>query len=160
MLFRRGFKALIPCFTRTFMMKTPTSTTSVKPLMAATPARFMSAAADYIKELKSPEEWEKKVSKAIQDKPTILDFYAKWCGPCRTLDPVIKKHVEEAAGKINLVKVNIDECGDIAREFGVKAIPHIALLHKGKVVDYFVGVANDEMILKLFNQAKKLAGAQ
>ena len=59
----------------------------------------------------------------------------RWCGPCKTLDPVIEKYTKEAAGKLTLVKVNIDTCGDVAREMGVKAIPHVALMHKGKVVD-------------------------
>jgi len=124
-------------------------------LFKAMPKRFMGSQ-DYIKDLKTPEEWENKYVK--RNEPIVVEFYAKWCGPCKTLGPVIEKNINAGEGKITLVKVDIDECGDLAREMGVKAIPHVALFHKGKNIDYFVGVSNDEMIIKFFRQARKLAG--
>ncbi len=62
-------------------------------------------------------------------------FRDRWCGPCRTLAPIIEKNIQEAQGKITLVKVDVDHCGEVARELGVKAIPHVALIHKGKTID-------------------------
>eukprot|EP00826_Nyctotherus_ovalis_P044225 TRINITY_DN4764_c0_g5_i1.p1 TRINITY_DN4764_c0_g5~~TRINITY_DN4764_c0_g5_i1.p1 ORF type:complete len:118 (+),score=23.23 TRINITY_DN4764_c0_g5_i1:228-581(+) len=112
------------------------------------------------------KEWTELTSKSA-DTPIVLDFYAKysflsipcsWCGPSRTLDPLVEKNVRDAKGRLVLAKVNVDECGDLIHEFGVTAIPHLALVHRGRVVAQSVGVANDEKVIGLFRCAEKLAG--
>ena len=157
-MFSRTLKAFVPALRGAMKFSTfgmiQAGIKPKSPFLFSAQARFM-ATENYVKELKSPEEWE-KLSKKL-DTPTIIEFYAKWCGPCKTLGPVIEKNVKNAEGKIALVKVDIDECGEVAQEFEVKAIPHVSLYHKGKVVDYFVGVSNDETIIKFFREAKKLA---
>lgn len=64
--------------------------------------------------------------------------------------------MEEAKGKLILAKANVDECGDLIHDFGVSSIPHLALVHKGKVVTQSIGVTNDEMIIEFFKMAKEL----
>lgn len=120
---------------------------------------FKNFASAQVTNIKSPKEWADLVSKSGST-PIVLDFYAKWCGPSRTLDPVVEKNVKESGGKVTLAKANVDECGDLIHEFGVTAIPHLALVHKGKVVTQSVGITNDEIIIRFFRTAKKLTEAK
>ncbi len=66
---------------------------------------------------------EKKDWKFEGDKPAIIDFYAKWCGPCKQLSPIVEKIAKEYAGKIRVYKVDVDEQQFIAAAFGVQSIP-------------------------------------
>lgn len=75
--------------------------------------------------------------------PVIVDFYADWCGPCRKLGPVIEQLCEEKQ-TFKLVKVDVDNNGDLAEKYEVGGIPHLVLIKNGEVVDQVVG----------FNQAK------
>ena len=65
------------------------------------------------------------VIEASQTQPVLVDFWAPWCGPCKTLGPIIEKAVEAKAGKVKLVKVNIDENPGVAGQLGVRSIPAV-----------------------------------
>ncbi len=71
--------------------------------------------------------------------PVVVDLWAPWCGPCRTLGPIIEKVVDDSAGKVVLTKVNIDENPGISQAFRVQSIPAVYALKDGQVVDGFVG---------------------
>jgi putative thioredoxin len=71
--------------------------------------------------------------------PVVVDLWAPWCGPCRTLGPIIEKVVGETNGEVALVKVNVDENPAISQAFGVQSIPLVVALKDGQPVDGFVG---------------------
>jgi thioredoxin 2 len=73
--------------------------------------------------------------------PVLVDVWAPWCGPCRTVSPALEQLATELAGKLKLVKVNADEAPEVSRRFEVQAIPTLVLMHLGQVVDKQIGAA-------------------
>ncbi len=96
------------------------------------------------------------VVEASKEAPVLVDFWAPWCGPCKSLTPVLEKVVNEQNGKVKLVKVNIDENPGVAGQLGVRSIPAVFAFDKGRPVDAFQG-ALPESQLKQFI-AKLLGG--
>jgi len=71
--------------------------------------------------------------------PVVIDLWAPWCGPCKTLGPIIEKVVDETGGKVVLVKVNVDENPGLSQAFKVQSIPAVYAMKDGAVVDGFMG---------------------
>ena len=71
--------------------------------------------------------------------PVLIDFLASWCGPCRTLSPIVDQLADELEGKLAVAKCNVDENQDTAMEYGVMSIPTLVLLKDGKEVHRSVG---------------------
>ena len=86
------------------------------------------------------QTFEADVIEMSRQVPVLVDFWAPWCGPCRTLGPMLEKLEHEAAGKWKLVKINVDEHQPLAAHFGVRSIPHVIAFVDGKPVEQFVGV--------------------
>ncbi|KRY88122.1 Thioredoxin, mitochondrial, partial [Trichinella pseudospiralis] len=85
-------------------------------------------------------------------KPVVVQFYADWCGPCQLLSPRLETAVCGQQGKLTLAKVDVDDCADLALEYGVASIPTVMAFRRGSVVDQFSGVVEDELIIKFLNK--------
>ncbi len=81
--------------------------------------------------------FEEEVLKS--DLPVLVDFGAEWCGPCRSLDPIVQDLAEEYAGRVKILHVNIDENRQTPTKFGIMAVPTLIFFKDGQVVDKVVG---------------------
>ncbi len=96
------------------------------------------------------------VVEASQDVPVIVDFWAPWCGPCKTLGPMLEQAVTEARGRVRMVKINVDENQRIAQQLRIKSIPTVYAFFQGQPVDAFQG-ALPQSEIKAF--VERVAGA-
>ncbi len=85
----------------------------------------------------SDADFENEVLKA--DGPVMVDFWAEWCGPCKALSPIVDEIANEVAGKMKVVKVNIDENPNAPTKYGVRGIPTLMVFKGGELVDTKVG---------------------
>jgi putative thioredoxin len=83
---------------------------------------------------------------ASREVPVIVDFWAPWCGPCKQLGPMLEKVVQQAGGKVKLVKINIDENPQIAQQLRIQSIPAVFAFANGQPVDGFVGALPESQI--------------
>ena len=79
--------------------------------------------------------------------PVLVDLWAPWCGPCRTLAPAVQRSAEEFAGRLKVVKVNVDQAPGISARFGVQGIPTLLLLRQGRIVARQVGALPESQLL-------------
>lgn len=82
------------------------------------------------------------------EQPLVIDFWAEWCGPCRTITPIIEELAEEYAGKVNIGKCDVEENDDIVMKYGVRNIPTIIFVKGGQVVDKQVGACQKGAIVE------------
>lgn len=73
------------------------------------------------------------------DVPTVVDFWAEWCGPCKMIGPSLEELSDEMAGKVKITKLNIDENPDLAAQFGVRSIPTLLIFKNGEPAGMQVG---------------------
>jgi thioredoxin len=98
----------------------------------------------------SDGDFEKEILQA--DQPALVDFWAAWCGPCRTVGPVVEELAGEYAGKVKVAKLNVDENKQTPTKYGVRGIPTLMLFKDGQVVDQIVGAVPKSRIKELLDK--------
>ena len=87
------------------------------------------------------------------DTPVLIDFFAEWCGPCKVMAPVLDEVARDYQGRLKVVKVDVDESGEIAARFGVTAMPTFILLKNGQEAYRRIGAAPRPVFLQELQQA-------
>ncbi len=96
---------------------------------------------------------EEEFAAALTEGALIVDFWATWCGPCKMIAPAIDQLADDLYGKITVGKIDVDECREIAMEYGVMSIPTVIYFKNGLEIKRFTGVQTKA---KLLEEAKEL----
>lgn len=116
------------------------------------------AADDLIKDT-TTANFSRDVMEASRQQPVLVDFWAPWCGPCKQLQPIIEKVVRESAGRVKLVKLNIDDHPSIPGQLGIQSIPAVVAFVGGRPVDGFMGAVPESQIRDFIDKVAGPAGA-
>jgi putative thioredoxin len=100
------------------------------------------------------------VIEASNDGPIIVDFWAPWCGPCKTLGPLLEQAVTAAKGAVKMVKINVDEAQAIAGQLQVQSIPTVYAFHKGQPIDGFQGALPESEIKAFIDKVITASGGE
>jgi putative thioredoxin len=115
------------------------------------------APSDLIKD-SSEATFMQDVIEASQDIPVIVDFWAPWCGPCKTLGPALEAAVQAAGGRVKMVKIDVDQNQGIAGQLRIQSIPTVYAFHKGQPVDGFQGALSGSEIAEFVGRVADLGG--
>ena len=85
--------------------------------------------------------------------PVLVDFWATWCGPCRSIGPIVEELAKEFSGKIKVTKLNVDENPGTPSQYGVRGIPTLILFKGGKIVDQIVGTVPKGRLVSMIEKA-------
>ena len=94
----------------------------------------------------SDDSFEREVLQS--DTPVLLDFWAPWCGPCRAIGPVVEDLAREYAGKLKVVKMNVDDNPRTPQQYGVRAIPNLLLIQGGQVKEQLLGAVPKAQLVR------------
>lgn len=87
----------------------------------------------------------------VKEGKVLVDFYATWCGPCKMLSPVLEE-ISDDRSDVKIIKVDVDECEDIARQLGIMSIPTMIVFKDGKIMDKKIGFSQKEEITSWLEQ--------
>jgi thioredoxin 1 len=87
------------------------------------------------------------------DLPVLVDFWATWCGPCRSISPVVEELAKEFSGRVKVTKLNVDESPATPTQYGVRGIPTLILFKGGKIFDQIVGAVPKARLKALIEKA-------
>ena len=100
-----------------------------------------------ILDIKTKQEFEKEVLKS--NKPVIVDFWAEWCGPCKMMLPIFEQAAQNMQD-FKFVKLNIEDCAEVAKEYHISSIPTVIVFEKGKMKTRHVGMFPTQQKLKIW----------
>jgi putative thioredoxin len=100
----------------------------------------------------SEQDFQAKVIERSKQVPVVVDFWAEWCGPCRTLGPALEEAVRRRGGEVELAKLDTDANQRIARDYGIRSIPAVKAFKDGEVVAEFIGAQPPAAIESFLNQ--------
>ena len=86
------------------------------------------------------------------EEPVLVDFYADWCGPCRMMGPLVEQLAETYNGRVKVGKVNVDEDGALAGNYGIQSIPSFLLFKNGQVVDSVTGGVPQQVLKQMIER--------
>lgn len=95
----------------------------------------------------------KDFNEVLKEKIVFVDFFAKWCGPCKMISPIID-NISNDITDVTFVKVDIDESSELANMFGIMSIPTLLIFKDGKLVNKSVGFMSKDEIIKFIDEAK------
>jgi putative thioredoxin len=126
---------------------------AMEPLLKSSPA----GDAAWVKD-SSTAQFKADVIDASMDVPVIVDFWATWCGPCKTLGPTLEKLVLAARGKLRLVKIDIDQNQALSAQLRIQSVPTVYAFHRGRPVDGFTGALPESQVKAFLDKVTQLAG--
>ena len=100
----------------------------------------------------------KEVLEASKETPVIVDFWAPWCGPCKTLGPVLEDAIAKTGGAVKMAKVNVDQNQQVAAQLQVQSIPAVFAFVNGQPVDGFMGAVRPAEVAEFVNRIKAMGG--
>lgn len=86
------------------------------------------------------------------DKPVLVDFFATWCGPCKMMHPILEELKQSIGDRATIIKIDVDEAQDVAVQYGVRAVPTLAIFKKGELVWRETGVHSAQQLIQALQQ--------
>ena len=102
------------------------------------------------------DNWQAEVVEA--EGPVLVDFWAEWCAPCRMIGPSVEALAGIYAGRVKVGKLNVDDNPGVAQAYGIRSIPTLLVLHKGKVVDQQIGAVPQSRIAAMLDAQLETSG--